>query len=125
MSLTGNLEDLPLLDILQIVSFSQKTGFLTIQTVEGDGAISFREGLVVNAFTWESGSAESDQSTEDTHTQISSALERLARVSDGQFNFSLTPEPSDAYWRSGHHGRDAPAGHQSPGAAARPGARTR
>ncbi len=93
MSLTGNLEDLPLLDILQIVSFSQKTGFLTIQTVEGDGAISFREGLVVNAFTWESGSAESDQSTEDTHTQISSALERLARVSDGQFNFSLTPEP--------------------------------
>ena len=31
MSLTGNLEDLPLLDILQIVSFSKKTGYLTIR----------------------------------------------------------------------------------------------
>ena len=31
LSLTGNLEDLPLLDILQIVSFSKKTGYLSIR----------------------------------------------------------------------------------------------
>ena len=94
MSLTGNLEDLPLLDILQIVSFSQKTGFLTIQTVDGDGAISFREGLVVNAFTWESVPAEpAGQASEAIHKQINAALARLTRLSDGQFNFSLTPDP--------------------------------
>ena len=54
MSLTGNLEDLPLLDILQIVSFSKKTGFLAIRTEEGLSAIVFREGFVVSAFTWDS-----------------------------------------------------------------------
>src|SRR5436189_217201 len=39
MSLTGNLEDLPLLDILQIVSFSKKTGYLSIRTAAGEGAV--------------------------------------------------------------------------------------
>ena len=45
MSLTGNLEDLPLLDILQIVSFSKKTGYLAIPPHAGEGAIVFRDGL--------------------------------------------------------------------------------
>ena len=53
MSLTGNLEDLPLLDILQIVSFSKKTGFLSIQADVGHGAIVFDSGFVVAAFTWQ------------------------------------------------------------------------
>ena len=45
MSLNGNLEDLPLLDILQIVSFSKKTGYLSIRT-EGleDDAHEFPNG---------------------------------------------------------------------------------
>ena len=51
MSLTGNLEDLPLLDIMQIVSFSKKTGYLSIDMEGGQGGIVFREGLVVAAFT--------------------------------------------------------------------------
>ena len=54
MSLNGNLEDLPLLDILQIVSFSKKTGYLAIQAEPGEGAIVFREGFVVASFTWDS-----------------------------------------------------------------------
>ena len=53
MSLTGNLEDLPLLDILQIVSFSKKTGYLSIQAEVGHGAIVFDAGFVVAAFTWQ------------------------------------------------------------------------
>src|SRR5207249_3384525 len=52
MSLTGNLEDLPLLDILQIVSFSKKTGYLSIRTAAGEGAIVFRDGFVTSSFTW-------------------------------------------------------------------------
>ena len=54
MTLTGNLEDLPLLDILQVVSFSKKTGWLTIHAAAGEGAIVFKDGLVVSSFTWES-----------------------------------------------------------------------
>ena len=54
MSLTGNLEDLPLLDILQVVSFSRKTGYRTIRSGAGEGAIVFKDGLVVSSFTWDS-----------------------------------------------------------------------
>ena len=54
MSLNGNLEDLPLLDILQIVSFSKKTGYLSIRADAGEGAIVFRDGFVVASFTWDS-----------------------------------------------------------------------
>ena len=53
MSLNGNLEDLPLLDILQIVSFSKKTGYLSIRTDAGEGAIVFKDGYVVAAFSAE------------------------------------------------------------------------
>jgi CheY-like chemotaxis protein len=96
MSLTGNLEDLPLLDILQIVSFSKKTGYLTIQAPEGQGAIVFHDGLVVSAFTWESLPVDARVATlppERRHASIKErivmALERLTRLREGQFNFAL------------------------------------
>ncbi len=96
MSLTGNLEDLPLLDILQIVSFSKKTGFLTIQAEEGQGAIVFHDGLVVSAFTWESlpvdpriATLPPDRRAAVIKNRIVMALERLTRLREGQFNFAL------------------------------------
>ncbi len=99
MSLTGNLEDLPLLDILQIVSFSRKTGYLTIQASEGQGAIVFHEGLVVSAFTWESLPVDPRAASlppERRHAAIKDrivmALERLTRLREGQFNFALVDE---------------------------------
>src|SRR5512138_326957 len=49
MSLVGNLEDLPLADILQIVSLSKRTGILTIETEEGKSIIVFKNGLIVSA----------------------------------------------------------------------------
>lgn len=49
MSLVGNLEDLPLSDILQIVSLSKRTGILTIETDEGKNIIVFKNGLIVSA----------------------------------------------------------------------------
>ena len=54
MSLTGNLEDLPLLDILQIVSFSKKTGYLTIRTSGGGGRHRLPATALVVSFTWDS-----------------------------------------------------------------------
>ncbi|OGF61462.1 MAG: hypothetical protein A2Y62_12280 [Candidatus Fischerbacteria bacterium RBG_13_37_8] len=51
MSLTGSLEDLPLPDILQIVSLSKRTGILTVEGLSGRGVIIFKNGLVVSAIS--------------------------------------------------------------------------
>jgi CheY-like chemotaxis protein len=100
MSLTGNLEDLPLLDILQIVSFSKKTGFLSIHTHEGASAIVFREGFVVSAFrshgrpmTEAERTLPPDARVRRVRERIEAALKQLIRLREGEFNFSLTDEP--------------------------------
>lgn len=49
MSLEGNLEDLGLGEILQIVSLSRKSGILSLRSKGRDAAIAFRQGLVVRA----------------------------------------------------------------------------
>jgi len=99
MSLTGNLEDLPLLDILQIVSFSKKTGYLSIRTGAGEGAIVFRDGFVTSSFTWDTApldprarSLTPDQRSRMLRHRIEVALEQLIRLREGQFNFSLSDE---------------------------------
>ncbi|SRR5712692_333729 len=99
MSLTGNLEDLPLLDILQIVSFSKKTGYLSIRTGAGEGAIVFRDGFVTASFTWDTASLDPrartlppDQRSRMLRHRIEVALQQLIRLREGQFNFSLSEE---------------------------------
>lgn len=49
MSLVGNLEDLGLAEILQIVSLSRKTGVLTLHSRGREGIVVFRQGQVVRA----------------------------------------------------------------------------
>ena len=49
MSLVGNLEDLGLGDILQIVSLSRKSGILTLESRGREGKVVFRNGQVVRA----------------------------------------------------------------------------
>src|SRR5437762_1330928 len=99
MSLTGNLEDLPLLDILQIVSFSKKTGYLSIRTAAGEGAIVFRDGFVTSSFTWDTAPLDPrarrlppDQRARMLRNRIEVSLEQLIRLREGQFNFSLSDE---------------------------------
>ena len=131
LGLQGNLEDLPLLDILQIVSFSRKTGYLSIEMEGGDGAIVFRDGLVVAAFT--AGSPPADPRL--------AALPRDARDARGARPGSSSPSsssPACARGRSAssltetmpadrraarHPARDARGRHQPAGAAARARAR--
>jgi hypothetical protein len=95
MSLTGNLEDLPLLDILQIVSFSKKTGFLSIQTSEGESAIVFREGFVVSAFTSQTRPLTDGERRQPPEARlrrvrerIELALKQLIRRREGEVAFS-------------------------------------
>lgn len=99
MSLNGNLEDLPLLDILQIVSFSKKTGYLAIQAESGEGAILFRDGFVVASFTWDSlpmdprgASLPEAKRAALIRNRIAVALEQLVRLREGQFSFNLTDD---------------------------------
>jgi CheY-like chemotaxis protein len=99
LTLTGNLEDLPLLDILQVVSFSKKTGWLTIRAPSGEGAIVFKDGLVVSSFTWDSPPMERGtrslppaQRAALIRGRIEVALEQLIRLREGQFNFALAEE---------------------------------
>lgn len=49
MSLAGNLEDLGLGEILQIVSLSRKTGVLSLDSRGRSGSVFFRNGQVVSA----------------------------------------------------------------------------
>lgn len=99
MSLTGNLEDLPLLDIIQIVSFSKKTGYLAIRTDQGEAAIVFKGGAIVSSFTPETPDLDPRALTlpREKHAKlvrgrISMALEQLIRLREGQFSFALTDE---------------------------------
>ncbi|MDH3972799.1 MAG: response regulator [Deltaproteobacteria bacterium] len=51
MSLVGNLEDLGLGDILQIVSLSRKSGILFLNTPDKEGKLVFKDGQVIRAFS--------------------------------------------------------------------------
>jgi CheY-like chemotaxis protein len=96
LSLSGNLEDLPLLDILQIVTYSRKTGFLAINTSGGLGAIVFSDGLVVSAFSPETRPLQleagltPEKREAALRTRVEIALEQLIRLREGNFEFSLT-----------------------------------
>ena len=99
MSLQGNLEDLPLLDILQIVAFSQKTGFLTVQAEAGEAALVFQRGLIVSSYTWDGRPLDAAALPEAKRSalirqRIEVALERLSRLREGSFCFELTAEPA-------------------------------
>ena len=49
MSLVGNLEDLGLGEILQIVSLSRKSGVLALKSLDREGRVVFRDGEVIRA----------------------------------------------------------------------------
>ncbi len=51
MSLVGNLEDLGLGEILQIVSLSRKSGVLTLESTGRTGKVTFLNGQVIRATT--------------------------------------------------------------------------
>ena len=49
MSIFGDLQDLSLADIIQIIGGSQKTGILYVNADEGRSTIVFKNGFVVSA----------------------------------------------------------------------------
>ena len=96
MSLSGSVEDLPLLEILQVVSFCQKTGHLAVRAPAGEAAVVFEGGRVVAGYMWDvpplpGGDPPAGPAREVAVRQrIASILERLVRLREGEFAFTLT-----------------------------------
>jgi CheY-like chemotaxis protein len=98
VSLSGSVDDLPLLEILQVVSFCQKTGHLTVRSSEGEAAVVFERGRVVSGYIWDVPALapgqlpEGRRRDEALRRRIGSILERLVRLRTGEFAFNLTDE---------------------------------
>ncbi len=102
MGLKGQLEDLPLIDMLQIIAFSKKSGYLRIAGPAGRGAVILSEGRVLFAFSWstmerlrELAHDPSKISPASNRENIEAAIRELAGLREGSFRFELTHEISD------------------------------
>lgn len=101
MALNGRLEELNLLEILQIVAFSKKTGTLKVEGDVARGAVLFRDGVILCALSSSTTPILSpmagrtlDQSRalllED---EVRIALRELVALRAGHFEFLLSDEP--------------------------------
>ena len=96
MSLSGSVEDLPLLEILQVVSFCQKTGHLSVRAPGGEAGVVFESGRVVSGHIWDVPALPRDQPPAGparelvVRQRIATTLERLVRLREGEFAFHLT-----------------------------------
>jgi hypothetical protein len=95
VSLSGSVEDLPLLEILQVVSFCQKTGNLTVRVPAGEAGVLFEAGRVVAGYAWDVPTMPPEQPPPGparelvVRQRIASLLERLVRLREGDFAFHL------------------------------------
>lgn len=83
MSLVGNLEDLGLGDIFQIIFLSRRSGVLTIKGKAVEGKIYFKDGLVIGAY-----STTTDTSKKPVINSAQDAVYNLF-IEEGNFNFEL------------------------------------
>jgi CheY-like chemotaxis protein len=100
MALNGRLEDMNLLEILQIVAFSKKTGTLQVESAAGSGAVLFRRGIVLCAYSPScrdalgsiAGSPAGSTRGELLEACIRTALRELVALREGSFEFRLCAE---------------------------------
>jgi CheY-like chemotaxis protein len=98
VSLSGSVEDLPLLEILQVVAFCQKTGHLAVRAPEGEAAVVFESGRVVSGFVWDVPPLPRDRPPTGparelvVRQRLASILERLVRLRQGDFAFTLAED---------------------------------
>ena len=102
MALKGQLEDLPLLDMLQIIAFSKKSGYLRVQGPPGRGAIVLDEGRILFACSWSTMDGLRAMSREPhgisqqhIRDHIEASIRELGGLREGSFNFELTDEITD------------------------------
>ncbi len=101
MALEGQLQDMSFVDILQIVAFSQKTGYLHLESPMGRGDVVFRNGMVVCASSWSTfdyvrrisdGQYEEGQKDTVILALVETSLREMARLQEGNFRFETAEE---------------------------------
>ncbi len=104
MGLKGRLEDLPLLDMLQIIAFSRKSGYLRIAATKGRGAVVLREGRVLFSYSWSTlaGLEQLVRHPEQVtpvviREQIEVSLRELGSLREGHFQFELGDPTSEDF----------------------------
>jgi CheY-like chemotaxis protein len=100
MGLKGSLDELSILDVLQIVGFSKKTGSLHVSGSFGQGVVVFKNGLVYSAFSPSTGEFLNQNDPGDRPEereallieQVQMALRELTVLREGNFEFVLTQD---------------------------------
>ncbi len=90
MSLVGNLEDLGLGDIFQIIFLSRRSGVLAIRGKVVEGKIYFKDGLVIAAYS-------TDISKKPVSNSAQDAVFSLF-IEEGNFNFELKDVIEEIKW---------------------------
>lgn len=100
MSLSGELEDLPLIDIVQVVAHTHRTGQLRIEAGAGqDASIEFRDGQIVSARSWKTAPLASQtlpHTPEEREVivrgRVRDTLRLLLELKAGRFEFRAAEE---------------------------------
>jgi len=102
MCLQGSLDDFSIQDVLQIIALGRKTGWLSVDTPSGGGAIVFGRGRVLAAIDddgREAGDARAlDGATgavrdERIRERMAASLQRVAGCRRGEFSFQVSAAP--------------------------------
>jgi CheY-like chemotaxis protein len=89
---------MPFVDILQLVAFSQKNGYLHVESSFGRGSVVFRDGKVVCAYAWSTldyvrriAAGQYEEGQKDTVIQelVETSLREMARLQEGNFHFQM------------------------------------
>ncbi len=98
--LQGTLDDFSVQDLLQIISFGRKTGYLSLETPAAGGAIVFRKGRILASVDDGGPSRETElesmrgyQRDEVIRKRIAASLDRLARCRQGDFSLQVSAQP--------------------------------
>ena len=98
MGFQGQLQDMSFVDILQLVAFSQKNGYLYIESPLGRGSVVFRDGKVLCAYAWSTldyvrriAAGHYEEGQKDTVIQevVETSLREMARLQEGHFQFQV------------------------------------
>ena len=101
MPYTGRLENRPLLDVIQIVAYSQQSGILSVKGTNSKGLVIFEGGNIVCAYSPAAlpllvkAAKESDERHRLSirRIQILSALRELFDITEGDYRFVKRSEP--------------------------------
>jgi hypothetical protein len=98
--LKGTLDDFSIPDILQVISYGRKTGYLSLEAKAAGGAIVFRKGRVLASVDDGGAPLESELASLRGHPRdevirrrIADSLDRWARCRQGDFSFQVSAQP--------------------------------